>query len=326
MVNIKTKSCILGISAALILCGCSESELSVVNTEESSSAITVSISETVKTAEPEKTTEAAVLTEPEKTAEITEAEKTTEEIPNVTDYKTDFINKCFEVREFPDDEIVPAEWIPVYSFAEAAKKFDEIVSLDVSNMDTADAIIALANKTVIFLGSFTRWLFWDSDLDHPYYSENYENPFASELPHYANKPLYPIILSPEYYTDIQEIYDLGAEIYIDSALNDENDGYFYYKGKTRKAFIKENGNSYVDELLIPNWDILPFRYRSYIEIVSETEDKCSFIWHTPNWEMLGDPPEEGWEFNYYSCPAEAVYEDGSWKLSDVYIEGYSLRP
>lgn len=75
---------------------------------------------------------------------------TTEAIPNVTDYR----NMYFEVREFPDDKIVPAEWITVYSFAETAKNFDEIVSSDDSNMDTADAIIALANKNVIFVNSF----------------------------------------------------------------------------------------------------------------------------------------------------------------------------
>ena len=192
-------------------------------------------------------------------------------------------------------------------------------------MDTADAVIALANKNVIFLATH-HYEFWDSDVDHPYYSETYKNPYADENPSmYANKPIYPIILLPEYYTNTQEIYDLGSEIYIDSALNDENDGFYYDRGKPRKPFMKENGVSYVDVLVLPIWNFLPFRLRTYIEIVSETEDKCSFIWHTPNWEMLGEPPEEGWEFHYYSCPAEAVYEDGSWKLSDLWVEGYSLR-
>lgn len=265
--------------------------------------------------QPAETTEITKTTEPEKTTEITEAEKTEQEDPNPS-------NDIFEVREFPDDKIVPAEWIPVYSFAEAAKNFDEIVSADVSNMDTADAIIALANKNVIFVDSFLSH-FWDADTDHPYYSENYTNPYASENPYYSDKPLYPILLSSEYYTDIQEIYDLGSETYINDALNNEMNGFYYDRGKLRKPFMKENGISYVDFWVLPIWNFTPFRCRTYIEIVSETENKCSFIWHRPDWEMLNEP-EEGYEFFYYSCDGEAVYENGSWKLSKVYVEGYSL--
>ena len=325
MANIKTKAYILGISAALILCGCnsSETEQPDLNTDVTSSPITVSISQTEETAKPsetENTAETAAITE---AVQATEADQTEE--PEETDRPTAYIPEDrFEVREYPDDSIVPAEWIPVYSFAEAAQNFHEIVSADVSNMNTSDAVIALANKSIIFTAAF-HYVFWDSDDEHPYYSETYKNPYADENPHYADQPIYPVLLSSEYYTDIQEIYDLGAETYIDSALNDKNNGFYYDKGKLRKPFMKENGVSYIDKLVLPTWNFLPFRLRTYIEIVSETEDKCSFIWHTPNWEMLGDPPEDGWEFNYYHCPAEAVYEDGSWKLSKVYVEGYSLR-
>lgn len=304
MVNMKTKIYILGTAAAIILCGCENSESGLIepDAEGSSSTSTVYVSETaetIKTAETEKTTE------------ITEAAKTTEAIPNVTDYR----NMYFEVHEFPDDKIVPAEWIPVYSFAETAKNFDEIVSSDVSNMDTADAIIALANKNVIFVDSFAPHLFWDADTDHPYYSENYKNP------NYPDKPIYPLSFrSSEYFTDIQEIYDLGSETYIEDALNE-----FYTpkEGISRKCFMKENGVSYIDVWATPIWNFAPFMYRTYIEIVSETENKCSFIWYIPDWEMLNEP-EEGYQYYYFNCNCEAVYENGSWKLSKVYVEGYSL--
>ena len=324
MANIKTKISILGISAALILCGCNSGEIGQpdLNTDVTSSPITVSISqpeETVKPSESENTAETAATTEAE---QATEADRTEE--PEETQRPLAYIPEDrFEVREYPDDSMVPDNWIPVYSFAEAAQNFHEIVSADVSSMDTADAVIALANKSILFTAAF-HYVFWDADVEHPYYSETYKNPYADELPHYANQPIYPVILLSEYYTDIQEIYDLGAETYIDRALNDENDGFYYHRGRLRKPFMKENGVSYIDKLVLPTWNYIPFRLRSYIEIVSESEDKCSFIWHTPNWEMLGDPPEEGWEFDYYDCAAEAVYEDGSWKLSKVYVEGYSL--
>ncbi|MBD5082276.1 MAG: hypothetical protein HDT44_11020 [Ruminococcaceae bacterium] len=321
MVNIKTKIYILGVSAALLLCGCNSSEIGQpdLSADVTSSSITVSKSETEETVKP---SESENRTEAENTTETDQTEE-----PEETDRPMAYIPKDrFEVREYPDDSIVPDKWIPVYSFAEAAQNFHEIVSADVSNMKAADAVIALANKNVIFLASQWEDYFWSADRDNPNYSDTYKNPYADDNPgNYDNVPLYPVILSPEYYTDIQEIFDLGAEIYTDDALNDKNHGYYYHLGKSRIKFVKEDGTFYVDLWLMPTWNFLPFRLRTYIEIVSESEDKCSFIWHTPNWEMLGEPPEEGWEFNYYSCPAEAVYEDGSWRLSEVYVEGYSLR-
>lgn len=187
-------------------------------------------------------------------------------------------------------------------------------------MDTADAIIALANKNVIFVDSFLH--FWDEDMDHPYYSENYQNPYASENPNYYDLPIYPILLSSEYYTDIQEIYNLGSETYINDALNNEIDGFYFDRGKLRKPFMKENGVSYVDVWLTPIWNFTPFRLRTYIEIVSETENKCSFIWYIPEWWERLNEPEEGYEFVYYKRKGEAVYENGSWKLSDIGHDAY----
>ncbi len=302
MGNIKTKIYMLGMAAAIMLCGCenSENEPPDLNTESS-------LTSTVYTSETVKNTEATGTTKTDETTDTTETAKVTEEIPNVTDD----INSEFEIREFPDDKIVPSEWIPVYSFAEAAKNFDEIVSADVSNMNTTDAIIALANKNVIFVDTFSPHLFWDADKANPYYSENYKNPY------YPDKPIYP--LSLEYFTDIQEIYDLGAETYTENSIKD----FYAPKGIPRKCFMKENGVSYIDVWSLPLWNFTPFMYRTYIEIISETEDKCSFIWHRPDWEKLNEP-KEGYEYFYYNCNCEAVYENGSWKLSDVYIEGYSL--
>lgn len=261
--------------------------------------------------QPTESTYTGSNTSTAESTEITEPEKTTEEPPYIP-------NDPFEVREYPDDNIVPAEWMPVYSFAEAAKHFDEIVSADVSKMDTADAIIALANKNVIFMNYFWIDCFWTADHDHPYYSENYKNPYASDYPVFAS-PLLPILLSSEYYTDIQEIYDLGSETYTENALNN-----FYtpMEGVSRKCFFKENGVSYVDVFHLPIWDFAPFKCRTYIEIVSETENKCSFIWYIPEWWERLNEPEEGYEFVYYKRKGEAVYENGSWKLSDIGHDAY----
>ncbi len=312
MANIKTKILIFGTAVAITLCGCETSESGPLDAEGSASTSSVYITETTESTrateitEAEKTTE---VTEAAKTTEISETEKTTEAIPAVTDN----INMDYVVREYPDDKIVPAEWLPVYSIAEAAEKFDEIVSSDVSKMDTADAVIALANKNVIFLNTFCGSNhFWNADLDHPYYSENYKNPY------YPDKPVYPLLLSPEYYTDIQEIYDLGSETYTEDELND----FYAPKGvELRKCFMKENGASYVDVWATPIWNYAPFIRRTYIEIVSETEDKCSFIWYVPDWAMLNEP-EEGYEYFYYSHHFDAVYENGSWKLDILCHDSY----
>ncbi len=175
-------------------------------------------------------------------------------------------------------------------------------------MNTADDIVALANKNIIFVDSFTTYLFWKADPNQVYQPESGEN------------PLYPII-SLNYYNNIQEIYDLGAETYTESALKK------WYTPRNSYAagnpFIEENGVFYVDETGLPIWNFAPFMDRSYIEILNETEDRCSFIWHTPDWEKLNEP-EKGYEYFYYSCDCEAVYENGSWKLSKVYVEGFSL--
>ncbi len=296
MANIKTKIFMLGMAAAIMLCGCenSQSGLSDFNTESSSTSA-------VYTSETKKNTEA---TEIIKITDITETTKPEEGVPSeIFDPST-----YFEVHEFPDDKVVPAEWIPVYSFAEAAKNFEEVVSSNVSNMNTADAIVALANKNIIFVDSFTTYLFWKADPNQVYQPEG------------GGNPLYPII-SLNYYNNIQEIYDLGAETYTESALKK------WYTPRSSYAagnpFIEENGVFYVDETGLPIWNFAPFMDRTYIEILNETEDRCSFIWHRPDWEKLNEP-EEGYEFYYYSCDCEAVYENGSWKLSKVYIEGYSL--
>ena len=248
MENIKTKIYMLGMAAAIMLCGCenSENEPPDLNTESS-------LTSTVYTSETVKNTEATGTTKTDETTDTTETAKVTEEIPNVTDD----INSEFEIREFPDDKIVPSEWIPVYSFAEAVQNFDAIVSADVSGMNAADAIIALANKNVIFMNAFISDVFCELDKDHPYYSEIYKNP------NFPNEPIYPIILN--YFTDIQEIYDLGTETYTENAIED-----FYTpkKGISRRCFMKENGVSYIDVWATPIWDYAPFMYRTYIEILS----------------------------------------------------------
>ncbi len=92
MANIKTKTYILGISAALILCGCNSSEIgqSDLNTDVTSSPITVSISETEETAKPsetentaetEATTEAEQATEADQTEEPEETQRPMAYIP-----------------------------------------------------------------------------------------------------------------------------------------------------------------------------------------------------------------------------------------------------
>ncbi len=126
MANIKTKTYILGISAALILCGCNSSEIgqSDLNTDVTSSPITVSISETEETAKPSETENTAETEATTEAEQATEADQTEE--PEETQRPMAYIPEDrFEVREYPDDSMVPDNWIPVYSFAEAVQNFHD---------------------------------------------------------------------------------------------------------------------------------------------------------------------------------------------------------
>ena len=209
-----------------------------------------------------------------------------------------FENPYYAGRVYPDDELVPSEWIRVDNDAEVMEKVDEIIKSDTSAKDPESALPALINKNVLIYGIFfgTKGLF-DINWDAPYNSADYEY------------PIYPI--TSEFFPDVQSINDLVYDTYEHS----EADKHLYRDGEP--LFTEVNGQVYIYNRRFPLvGGPSAFLARSYAEITEKTENKCTFIWHYPDTEMLNEP-ESGYEFHYYEKTYTAEYIDGSWKLNKI---------
>lgn len=215
-------------------------------------------------------------------------------------------NKDFSVnRVYPDDERVPSDWLPVMSLAECNNNISEIINSDTSDKDRKSSIAALVNKSALCYELFygvSRELFdidWDSPYDHP----NFEN------------PVYPV--TSEYITDIRTINDLADDTYESALANELLSGVFDLKDEPR--YFEENGQLYINNRAFPIYSGSAFYARSYVEITEKTDDKCTFIWHYPDFEFLNYPPS-GYEFFYYEKTYTAEYIDGSWKLTKLVLD------
>lgn len=201
-------------------------------------------------------------------------------------------------RVYPDDELVPSEWIRVDNDAEVLEKVDEVLKADTSAKDPEIALPALMNKNVLCYDIFfgTRVLY-DINWDAPYNSADYEY------------PIYPI--TSEYFPDVQSVYDA---LY-DTFEHSEADKHLYRDGEP--LFTEVNGQVYIYNRRFPLvGGSSAFLARSYAEITEKTDNKCTFIWHYPDTEMLNEP-ESGYEFHYYEKTYTAEYIDGSWKLNKI---------
>lgn len=209
-------------------------------------------------------------------------------------------------RVYPDDELVPSEWICVESIADVMEKVDEIIKSDTSAKDPEIALPALMNKGVLFFLIFygTRSLL-DINWDAPYNSADFE------------KPIYPF--TTEYFHDVQSIYDFAYQPYERSFVEEH-----FLLGTVdspKKPFVEENGQMYINTGSFPTAGFGgpgPFLARSYVEITEKTDNKCTFIWHYPDVEEL-NPPKDGYEFFYFKKTYTAEYIDGSWKLNKMVI-------
>lgn len=207
-------------------------------------------------------------------------------------------------RVYPDDELVPNEWLPVVSDAEAMDKFEKIIKSDTSATEPEGALTALINRNVLcyalFCGVSREML--NIDWDSPYYHPDFEN------------PIYPF--STEYFSDTQTIYDLAYATYERPVAEKLLYGVWDLSDEPR--YTEENGQMYINNNAFPGGAGGPpaFIARSYVEITEKTDKKCTFIWHYPDVEGL-NPPKSGYEFFYYDKTYTAEYIDGSWKLSGI---------
>lgn len=199
-------------------------------------------------------------------------------------------------RVYPDDELVPSEWLRVKTTSEVEEKIDEIIKSDTSAKAPESALPALMNKNVLCFDMFYGSLL-PVDWNAPYNSSNFEN------------PVYP--LKSEYFSNLQSIFDQVYDTYSSSAAEE------LLHGLNGEPCLTEiTGKVYINTTVFPNWSSDPFVARSYVEIKEKTDNKCTFIWHYPDIEML-NLPQNGYEFFYYEKNYAAEYIDGSWKLSSV---------
>ncbi len=194
-----------------------------------------------------------------------------------------------------DDDLVPKEWLSVYTTAEALSDFDEIISSD-SPDDISAELLSLVNKNVIFFATM-RGKTFEIDWDNPNEGEG------------AEADLYPI--KSEYFSDLKSIENLSYDTY---SADIAKELLYGTEENPRVLFTEKNDGLYVDPNCISNWSSDPFDMRSYIEITDTTDEGVSFIWHYPDYEGLNEPDK--YHYFYYENCNTAIYENGELRLTE----------
>lgn len=285
-VNFKTRLGISVILASMLLSGCKAGNASSQSESAGASSARAEESSTVPAE-----SSVASSTQPVESGSLPEEDPPYSEPPDLFPAG----------RVYPDDELFPSEWLRVASRAESAEKIDEILRSDTSGKDPESAIAVLMDRNLLFYNLFFSGLkLFEVDWDSPYNSPDFKN------------PIYPI--TSEYFSDVQSIYDLAYDTYEHSAAED-----LLYGLNGEPRLTDKNGRMYINNTQFPNLSSPAFVAQSYIEITEKTKNKCTFIWHYPDVEML-NPPKSGYEFFYFEKTYTAKYIDGSWKLSAVVFD------
>lgn len=304
---LKKRLCISAILAALLLSGCqkktesSQGESSDVSSAQSDVSSSVPAESSV--ASSTKPTESSSV--PAESSTVSSAQPVesssapAEEDPPYGEPPDPFPAD----RVYPDDELVPSEWLRVASRAEFLEKINDTMISNTSVKDPESAVAVLMDRNLFFQCLFFGGCMFEVDMDSPYDSPDFE------------KPIYPI--TSKYFSDIQSINDLAYNTYKYSVAEE-----LLLRHGGEPLFTEINGQMYIN--------ITRFGYRgggpealiarSYIEILEKTENKCAFVWHYPDIEML-NPPESGYEFHYFkNGPYTAERVDGKWKLNEFVID------
>ncbi len=302
MVNFKKRFGISVILAALLLSGCQTKSESLPNNstnissaqpEESSSAPVES--SVASSTQPVESSSAPVESSAVSLAQPEESSSLPEEPP--PPFPAD--------REYPDDELVPSDWLRVASQAEFADKINETLISDTSGKDPENAVAVLIDRNLLVHSFFFGGMeLFEIDWDSPYDSPDFE------------EPIYPI--TSEYFSDVQSIYDLVYDTYKYSAAEDILHGW-----NGEPLLTEVNGRIYTNNTQFPKLGCTSFFTRSYVEITEKTENKCTFIWHFPNLDESEAgyiQPESGYEFFYHEKTYIAECIDGSWKLRDIVFD------
>lgn len=298
----KLKSLALTLSLTVCLSACSdqakesgtpfsETETTVSQTESTKEQTAV----TTPQSKPETTTNAS----PAETQEPTEKQTA---LSNESDNGENIIEKSVENRLLWDEVVVQENWREVLTTEEAFANFDAITAPPPKGASPEDEIVLLMNRNV---------LCFDTAYVIPFEFIDPEQEF-----NYSSDDILHARVRSEYFNTIQDIKNLYAKTYTEECAN-----LLFYGTEDRplQTFIKdENGIIWVDMRCVTVWSTNPFYHPSYIEIVSQSESDCEFLWHYVSYDY-GDYftdylPHEFFPFhNQIKC--YAVKENDEWKLT-----------
>lgn len=203
-------------------------------------------------------------------------------------------------REYPDDKLVPSEWLRLDSRAEFADRIAEAMVSDTTVKDPEEAVKALLDRNMVFI-CFLYGSMLDIDWDSPRDYSDYKF------------PIYPC--TSKYFDDVKTISDLAYDTYSDNSVVEG------ILNGHEPRLLEIDGQMYINNSNFPlQGGVSPLSARSYIEITEKSDDKCTFILHYPDFEDF-NTPESGYEFYYFkNGPYTAERFDGKWKLNEFVID------
>ncbi len=212
------------------------------------------------------------------------------------------IEKSVENRLW-DEVVVQENWREVLTTKEAFANFDAITAPPPKGASPEDEIVLLMNRNV---------LCFDTAYVIPFEFIDPEQEF-----NYSSDDILHARVRSEYFNTIQDIKNLYEQTYTEECAN----RLFYgTEDRPRQTFIKdEDGIIWVD-MRTPVWSTNPFYHPSYIEIVSQSESDCEFMWH------FGGVVDCSGPLIHQQIRCNAIKENNEWKLtffiydSPAYIE------
>ncbi len=289
MVNIKIfYSLLLLTLIAFVSCGCSNTISELPDTSESAVSEPTAVNDNTSSQAQTpllETAEAGNTYEPE----------SSDDVP-INPYHSYWLTENPDTKY--DDDVVPENWLPIYTAAEALRHFDELADVNASGGNVSDEVTLLVNRNVILFETLIGHTY-DINWDETYTPEGTETEF------------HPITL--RYFANLDSIYQLAYHTY----RSDVADERLFGEENTRQLFVEENGQIYVDVNAMTIWSMDPYAARSYIEITEISDDLCKFIWHYPDREGLNEPDK--YKYFYFDKEYTASFVNDAWVLDSFIL-------
>lgn len=289
MVNIKIfYSILLLFLIAVVNCGCGNTISELTDTSDS----TVS-----EPTEVNDNTSSQAKTPLLETAEVgnTYESESSDDVP-INPYHSYWLTENPDTKY--DDDVVPENWLPVYTAAEALRHFDELADDNDFVGDVSKDVTLLVNRNVIFFETLIGHTY-DIKWDEIYTSEDTEAEF------------HPITL--RYFDNLDSIYQLAYHTFRSDVVNE----WLLGENKSRPLFTVDNGQIYVNVNAMPIWSMDPFAARSYIEITEISDDHCKFNWYWVDSEGLNEPDK--YKYFYFDKEYTASFVNNMLVLDSIIL-------